>query len=410
MKILYILSQKPGNTGSGVYLKYLTREALNNNIDLRVIVGISSETDLTHLSHIPREKIFTVKFGRDITFEVAGMSDVMPYKSTKFSEFTEKMYNEYCSAFLKVFKIATNNWKPDLIHSNHLWIVTSLARNFFKNIPVITSCHGTSLRQRYLADFIEKKIIKDLKKLNIILALTEKQKETIVNWLKIDSNRVIVTGSGYAHDIFCINDNEKFLKKDLFKIIYAGKISYSKGVPYLIEAFNNINHELKKRIILYIAGDYNNIEGEKIKDNYKNVVWLGKLTQEQLAEKFKESHLFVLPSFFEGLPLVVFESLACGCAAIVTELPDISTYFDKELIDNEVIKFIPMPKLKSIDEPHEHEVENFILSLRKAIESYAASFFNNKFPDTTKFLKYISEHSFEKLFKKIFKIYMRVLN
>jgi glycosyltransferase involved in cell wall biosynthesis len=412
MQILYILSQKPGNTGSGVYLKHITEEAIKTGIDIRVIVGITEHSDLNNISHIPEDLIFPVVFGKDTDVPIAGMSDIMPYESIKFSEFNETMYNNYCNAFLKVFERCTFNWVPDIVHSNHLWIVTALAKQYFQNTPVVASCHGTALRQKVLAPKIEKKIFQYLRKTDKIFALTENQKKSIVEWLKIDENKIFVTGSGYANDIFCLTDKKKFINRKIFKIIYAGKVSYSKGVPYLIEAFKRLDKELLKKTELFIVGDYNNKEGmeiRKLAQKYSNIIFLGKLEQSEVAEKFKDSHLFVLPSFFEGLPLVVIESLACGCAAIITRLPDIETWLHSDLADNDVIKFIPLPKLKSIDEPHEHEIDNFIENLKKTVEYYAYKFFQNDFPDTLKFIKYLSEHSFENLFKRIYKVYEELI-
>ncbi len=411
MRVLYILSQKPGNTGSGIYLKYITREALKHGIDLRVVVGITEHSDLENISHIPEDKIYPVYFGKHTKFTIAGMSDVMPYESIKFSSFNEKMFKDYIDVFANVFNKVRYNWEPDIVHSNHLWIATALAIKIFDNVPVIASCHGTALRQSVLAPFIEKKIYSDLQKISCVLALTEEQKAKIINWLKLDSKKVIVTGSGYANDIFCPVE-KKFKHRNYFKIIYAGKVSFSKGVPCLISAFKKLNPKFSSKTFLYIAGDFNNIEAMqimKLAESSKNIIFLGKLSQEQLAEKFRDSHLFILPSFFEGLPLVVIESLACGCAAIVTKLPDIEAWIHRDLIENGVIKLVPLPRLKSIDEPVDSDIEGFIDKLKDSIEHYAESFFKNKFPDTLKFFNYISEHSFENLFKKIFKIYQRFI-
>ncbi len=412
LKILYILSQKPGNTGSGIYIKYITEEALKYNVDLRIIVGITDEEDLAPLSHIKRENIYPVFFKKDIPFIIPGMSDVMPYPSIKFSEFTDEMYQQYCNGFEKIFKKVSKQWLPDIIHSNHLWIVSALAKKYFNNIPVMVSCHGTSLRQRFLAPQIAERIVNDLKNIDIILALTDKQKNEIINWLGMENSKIKVVGSGYAHDIFCKSDNNKFHDKEFFKIAYAGKISFAKGVPYLIDAIKNIDNDLQGKVKLYLAGDYNSAEGERIRNRIiseknENIIFLGKLEHEELAKLFAKSHLFILPSFFEGLPLVIMESLACGCVAIVSELPDITCWIDKNLLDNEIIRFIPLPKMESVDKPCDNDAENFTKNIKESISYYARKFFKNDFPDVTKFNKFIKEHSFESLFKKIYNIYLQ---
>ena len=47
----------------------------------------------------------------------------------------------------------------------------------------------------------------------------------------------------------------------------------------------------------------------------------GVLSQKSLAKVRRHSHILVLPSFYEGLPLVILEGLASGCRIVATDLP-----------------------------------------------------------------------------------------
>ena len=49
----------------------------------------------------------------------------------------------------------------------------------------------------------------------------------------------------------------------------------------------------------------------------------GPMLQAELADLFKQAHIFVLSSLFEGLPLVLLEALACGCRLVATDLPGV---------------------------------------------------------------------------------------
>jgi alpha-maltose-1-phosphate synthase len=104
--------------------------------------------------------------------------------------------------------------------------------------------------------------------------------------------------------------------QDSFEALFAGQVSLRKGIPYLLQAFARLKHPNKR---LTIAGT--------IQDDMRallstlpteNVVFVGSLSQSELAKKMSASHLLVLPSVEEGLALVQGQALACGCPVLAT--------------------------------------------------------------------------------------------
>jgi len=88
----------------------------------------------------------------------------------------------------------------------------------------------------------------------------------------------------------------------------------------------------KYEIDLSLAGNGSGEEKEKILKmaNENKVRYLGNLSQKNLGEVFRKSHVFVLPSFYEGLGLVTIEALACGLRAVVTNHSGIKEYLGEE--------------------------------------------------------------------------------
>lgn len=406
MKILYILSQHPGNTGSGVYLKWITNEAIKNNFKIKLLIGINKGFNyLNELSHLSPSDIYTVTFNtEEIPFYIPGMSDIMPYKSSKFKELSKEQLDIYKNAFLNELKKIKNEFKPDVIHSNHLWIVSSLIKKVFEDTPLIVSCHGTELRQKEFCPKISTEIKEDLKKIDKIIALTESQKNDIIKWLGINEEKITVLGAAYSDEIF--HCKMKNIPSNTFRICYAGKISYAKGVPYLIEAFKRLK-KFNIKVELILAGGYESDEGKKIVNSTseKNVKFVGNLSQKDLAELFRNSNLFILPSFFEGLPLVVLEALACGCGVIVTELENIKNWFDEDFLKLNAVKFIPLPNLKNVDKIDKNETEKFIENIKNQMESFITDYINGEFPEIEKVTDYVKIHSYSNLFSKLKKIY-----
>ena len=129
MKILSITAQKPTSTGSGVYLTELVRQIGLAGHQQAVVAGIY-DTDLISLPEDVR--FYPVFFNsRDLPFPIAGMSDEMPYESTRYCDMTPEMTAMFKKAFLDVISRAVQDMEPDLILCHHLYLLTAIVREAF---------------------------------------------------------------------------------------------------------------------------------------------------------------------------------------------------------------------------------------------------------------------------------------
>ena len=58
---------------------------------------------------------------------------------------------------------------------------------------------------------------------------------------------------------------------------------------------------------------------DRLKQLPRGVRFLGPVGPERLRELYRESDVFVFPSFFEGFGLVLLEAMACGLPAIASD-------------------------------------------------------------------------------------------
>ena len=92
----------------------------------------------------------------------------------------------------------------------------------------------------------------------------------------------------------------------------------------------------------------------------------GPLTQIELAHLLNRSDIFVLPSFYEGLPLVLAEALACGCRVVCTDLPGVRPWMDANVPGNG-IRWVAPPAMLDADTPAPESLPAFEARLAVAI-------------------------------------------
>jgi len=307
MRILHILSQMPDYTGSGKYVQEMILQGRINGHEPFLVAGVSADFDLPE-SLIRHEHCHLVRFGgQDVGFPIMGMSDVMPYPSTICSTLTTDQIAEYNTAFDRVIAAAVADFAPDLIHSNHLWMATAVVREVAPHVPLVTTCHGSCLRQHCLCPDLGDSFKGSLRGIDLIIALFEQQKADIVELLGIDPGRVDVVSGGYNE--LCFHSGEVEDEGGAVQILYAGKLDSSKGVPWLLKSLKRIRKPWRLHLVGAGSGPERDLCLHLAASHGDRVMVHGVLSHEKLGGLMRRCDIFVLPSFFEGLPLVLLADI-----------------------------------------------------------------------------------------------------
>ncbi len=372
LKILHVIGQRPEMTGSGIYFESIIRESKKHGLSNYWVAGVPAGRNFPS-SDIHQTEGSYVYFNSDLlNFSVPGMSDVMPYKSSLFKELKGNRLTAYKAAFNDELQKGFTRFSPDIIHTNHLFLLSALVRKLFPILPVVATCHGTDLRQYNNCPHIRRFIKRYCARLDKIIALTNDQKKDISHLYGVPPNKITVIGGGYDETMF--TRAPKSLAGTI-QILYAGKYNRSKGVIWLLKSLMKIKHYDWH---LHMAGsgsgpEYNHCIklAEKLGPKVTNH---GYVSHHRLAELMQKAHVQVLPSFFEGLPLVLFEGLASGCRIITTRLSGFGEIFGRA--KKETIDLIQLPILETIDKPYkkdetylEHELSKSILNMMAAAKS-----------------------------------------
>ncbi len=366
MRILHLLSQRPSLTGSGITLDAMVRRAAAAGHDQRVVVGVPADDPRPEVGGLSTNQILPLRFGAGaLDFDVPGMSDVMPYPSSRFSDLDEHRLSAYRRAWLAHLAPLIEDFRPEIIQSHHVWLMSGLIKDVAPQIPVVTQCHATGLRQMDLCPTLADPVRRGCARNEAFLVLHHDHAGVLRERLGIDAHRIHTVGAGYREDLFHARGRDRDLEPAL---LYVGKYSAAKGVPSLLDAFERIAAK-RPGLVLHVAGSGAGAEADAIRARMDRmapgVVQHGQVTQTELADLARRATVCVLPSFYEGLPLVLVEALACGCRLVATDLPGIRDELAPRL--GETMTMVEMPSLESVDRPSPRDLPAFVENLERAI-------------------------------------------
>ncbi|NLM06836.1 MAG: glycosyltransferase family 4 protein [Tissierellia bacterium] len=340
MRILFLISQLPEKTGSGTYTMNLMKEAINRGHKVGLLYGMN----LGEAPYIGDEvSKFPVIFnGIDFDYPLLGMSDNMPYISRSFDSINEDEFEEYKLVFSEKIKDAIKDFRPNLIISNHYFIMSSLVKKVAKDIKLCLISHGSELRQLNKDLFFNEEVREGIRKADIFFSLGKDDAEKISDFFNIPLEKIILIGGGYDDEIFYASN--KVEEGSHIELVYCGKLSFEKGVHCLLRVFDHLSKKYKLKLTL--AGSGEGKEAEEIlrlAEMIGSVRVLGYITQTQVGDVFRESDIFCLPSFYEGLSLTNIEALACGLYVVTTEIKSLIERLGPEINESGDILYVKHP-------------------------------------------------------------------
>lgn len=206
-----------------------------------------------------------------------------------------------------------------------------------KKIKGIVTIHGLDFAEMdayWYTDRWYKNVGNYLKRADIVIAVSEYVKNSIVKYYHITEEKIKVVYPGIRKE-FKKREvvNEKILKFFNITFPYILTVATSverKNLKRLIEAFKILKSKYK-HLKLVIVGNgnikeklTNEIDTHKLSNS---IIFTGYLEPERLVYLYNKAELFVFPSLYEGFGLPVLEAMACGCPVIssnVSALPEVA--------------------------------------------------------------------------------------
>jgi len=137
-------------------------------------------------------------------------------------------------------------------------------------------------------------------------------------------------------------------------VLYVGRLAPRKGVNYLLQAMSHITKYFPKaKLIIVGTGPLKHhlTDFSKRLGLQNSVMFLGYVTDEKMRELFVSADVVVVPSIFEGCPLVLLEAMAAGKPVVASAVQGIA-----EVIKHELSGLLVKPG-------NTHEIEDAIIRL-----------------------------------------------
>lgn len=396
MKILHTLSQLPQKTGSGVYFTNLVKMFQEFPIENMVMYATQTPYQIEWLS-IP-EAVVRYKT-LEAPYPIPGMSDIMPYEHSVFHQMSLMQQKQYRQRLKKILEEIKSNFAPDVIIAHHLFILTDVVREVFSDCLVIGICHGTDLRQiKKHPMFLSH--LTHLPMLDKVWTVSAHDVDEVKELFDIHSKSVVRMGGAFDQNIFSppITSHKNVHPM----VMYAGKITSSKGVFELVQTLPLLN-KVFPGVEIHIVGNATEKDKEIIRalsEGSEQIHVYNAKDQQEMAESLKASDVFVLPSYYEALGLSAIEALACGKYVVASDIEGLQTQLGEKVNRSGVIEYVKKPTLHHLDQPVVSEIPDYVSRLAFAIIRQIKRQQAGDMPE--EILQNVRQHSWEMLAKRMF--------
>ena len=283
----------------------------------------------------------------DLEKNVSGVSAVTNFiiahnKECEYEHFLQGRSDEESGVWKRVSRIWRNyrHWKEvinvndndKIIHYNFPLDAPSIIRDFFflrvayrMRKRMVIHIHGGLYLYKEQKPYIIRRFLNKVFSWECpFIVLSDKEKVQIQKLYHTKNVSILPN----CVDLIEAEKYKKAIAPNCLEILYLGRIEPNKGMDYLYEAMKELKGENARLHFAGIEQGANNYIG-KFKDLLGNqFVYEGVVSGKQKTELLKRSHVFVLPSLYEGLPMSLLECMSYGLVPVTTNVGSIGEYVE----------------------------------------------------------------------------------
>lgn len=161
--------------------------------------------------------------------------------------------------------------------------------------------------------------VKIIQNSDIITAVSTSCAKDLQETYKID-RRIIVINNGVDTNFFAPKERKNMGER---YVLYTGRLDSRKGLVDLIKSAKYVCQEYSDiKYVLTGKGTIKKYLERRINDLglKKNFYFAGFVARPKLLEYYQNATVYVLPSYYEGLPTTLLEAMSCGIPTIATDV------------------------------------------------------------------------------------------
>ncbi len=336
MKVALFTPEFPPNCGGiGYYVYYLSKELVKQGIEVTIIVRSRKCNRKYNIDEIP-------------VYEVS-CPGIPPYNFIFFKKKVSKLLKKIPCDLLHIHSSSMpcmETHVPVMVTAH--WCMAEGMKRFYRPIRDADALYRNVMLPVYIK--IEGNLVNKCQMLTVV---SKSMQNEYLRHYKRES--VVVLNGVNTEKFRPTNGNKENI------ILYTGMLRIGKGVLDLLEASKIIISNFPQTSIVMVGnGPLKKYLVKKIPNWIRNkVILIDHLPHAQLIRYYQRAMVYVLPSYYEGLPTTVLEAMSCQLPVVGTDIPGIRDLIedgingflvppkDPELLAKKVEKLIREPKLRN---------------------------------------------------------------
>lgn len=170
-----------------------------------------------------------------------------------------------------------------------------------------------------------------------VITAARSEKEFYTKTYPMDPNSVSVVPHGVSEAFFGPRDYRRAPKR----LLFLGGWEWRKGRRYLVEAFSRVAEKYPEVTLSLVGTGDSEADVKRLFPSslHRKIRVISRVESEAVPEVYAQHDIFVFPSLFEGMPLVVPEAMASGMPVVTTQ-----TCGMQDIVEDGITGFLVPPR------------------------------------------------------------------